>query len=167
MPFLKLEEVRMHESCAWIAVGPLGHYCVSCPTMSQPVTYWSPRHSQTKILQLEDKVFCRLGFLFQERSDEFWLALRSDCELVLPYARLALFAAKSSSVSSSLQRRDIFCTLCFVFCILYFAVRRCFSFFILQWEVFSILHFVFCSETCFHIWNFVFCIEDVFSYFAF
>ena len=29
----------MRESCAWIAVGPLGHYCVSCPTMSQLVTF--------------------------------------------------------------------------------------------------------------------------------
>ena len=39
MPFLKLKEVGMRETCAWIAVGPLGHYCVSCPTMSQLGTF--------------------------------------------------------------------------------------------------------------------------------
>ena len=39
MPFLKLKEVGMRETCAWIAVGPLGHYCVLCPTMSQLVTF--------------------------------------------------------------------------------------------------------------------------------
>ena len=136
MPFLKLKEVGTRLDCGWTAWTLLCLVPNHVSTCNLLVLLSPPPHSLKKILQLEDQVFCRLGFLFQERSDEFWLALRSDCELVLPYARLALFAARSSSVSSSLQREYIFCVLCFVFCILYFAVRR----------FFCILHFVFCRE---------------------